>query len=171
VSGRTDGWRGVIADVRTRYAGPLTYAANYDEFHDVQFWDALDLIGVDAYFELSKVPTTDTDALAAAWQPIARDLAAFSSRWSRPILFTEAGYASQVGTATAPWDWLISTVPAPAEQAAGYEALFRTFWNQPWFAGVHWWMWDDFDGGDEDQTLDYTPHGKPAESVLGRWFA
>ena len=171
VSGQTSRWRSVIGDVRSRYDGPLTYAANFDEYASIQFWDALDLIGVDAYFELSSVPTADVGALGAAWQPIERDLAAFSARWSRPILFTEAGYTSQVGTATEPWNWLISEVPAPAEQAAGYEALFRTFWDEPWFAGVHWWMWDDFEGGDEDQALDYTPRGKPAEGVLRSWFA
>src|SRR5439155_10528972 len=43
-------WRALIAEVRTHFSGELTYAANYDEFQRITFWDALDYIGIDAYF-------------------------------------------------------------------------------------------------------------------------
>jgi hypothetical protein len=166
----TTRWRRVVQAVRARYSGPLTYAANFDEYRQVEFWDAVDLIGIDAYWALSDHPTTDTSALQRAWAPIADRLASLSSRWHRRVLFTEAGYASQRGSTTAPWDWEISTRRSDAEQAAAYTALLRTFWAKSWFAGVHWWMWDDFPGAEEDQTIDYTPHGKAAENVLRRWW-
>ena len=54
-------WRRVIASIREVYDGPLTYAANFDVYADVPFWDALDLVGIDAYFELVDEPTTDVD--------------------------------------------------------------------------------------------------------------
>src|SRR5690242_14455432 len=53
-SDREADWRRVIAAVRRVYPGPLTYAANWSsEFERVRFWDALDFIGVQAYFPLS----------------------------------------------------------------------------------------------------------------------
>ena len=169
-SADTTRWRRVIASVRRAYRGRLTYAANFDEYGQVRFWDRLDLIGIDAYWPLSDRPTTDVAALQRAWRPIAGRLATLSSRWGRRVLFTEAGYASQRGSTTAPWDWTQSTRASQAEQAAAYTALLRTFWSKSWFAGVHWWMWDDFPGAEEDQRLDYTPHAKQAEGVLRDWW-
>ena len=50
-------WNAVIAAVRAMYTGILTYAANAtfpaDEFVGVSFWNQLDLIGLDAYFNLT----------------------------------------------------------------------------------------------------------------------
>ena len=36
-------WRELIAEVRKVYKGKLTYAANWDEYKRVPFWDALGL--------------------------------------------------------------------------------------------------------------------------------
>src|SRR3954453_877867 len=62
-------WRALIAEVRAHFSGELTYAANYDEFSRVPFWDALDYIGIDAYFGLADDadPAPSADALTAAW--------------------------------------------------------------------------------------------------------
>ncbi|MEV4438168.1 hypothetical protein AB0K09_03980 [Streptomyces sp. NPDC049577] len=166
-----DRWSHVIAAVRAHYKGPLTYAANYDEYENIPFWDELDVIGIDAYWPLADKPTTDTSRLRQAWQPITDRLAAFSARHHRKILFTEAGYVSQRGTTTAPYSWTVSKRNGDAEQAAAYEALLATFDGKPWWAGVCWWMWDDWpDAGETAKRLAYTPHGKPAEGVLRRWW-
>ena len=168
-SSNTAKWREVIDGVRAKYKGKITYAANYDEYEKISFWDALDYIGIDAYWPLESKPTSDVNALVSAWQPIAAKLKALSKTQGKQILFTEAGYASQQGSVVTPWDHEASTVKDDAEQAAAYEALARVFWSQPWFAGVHWWMWDDIPGRTDDkQELDYTPHGKPAEDILRR---
>jgi Glycoside Hydrolase Family 113 len=56
----TQEWRALIARVRELYSGPLVYAANYgDEFESVQFWDALDYIGMDEYYSLPDDLSTD----------------------------------------------------------------------------------------------------------------
>ncbi|MEV4435338.1 glycoside hydrolase TIM-barrel-like domain-containing protein [Streptomyces sp. NPDC049585] len=165
-------WSRVVAAVRERYKGTLTYAANYDEYRKVAFWKDLDLVGIDAYWPLGDKPTTDTARLRQAWQPIVDELAAFSARTKRKILFTEAGYVSQRGSTTAPYSWSVSKRDGDAEQAAGYEALLATFDGKPWWAGVCWWMWDDWpDSGETAKKLAYTPHGKPAEKVLRRWWS
>ncbi len=164
-------WGATVAAVRERYRGPLTYAANYDEYRKVAFWRDLDVIGIDAYWPLADRPTTDAARLREAWQPIGEELAAFSAREHRKILFTEAGYVSQRGSTTAPYSWTVSKRDGDAEQAAGYEALLAAFDGKPWWAGVCWWMWDDWpDSGETAKRLAYTPHGKPAEKVLRKWW-
>lgn len=171
VSADRAAWTGVIASVRDHYDGTLTYAANYDEYRRIGFWRELDLIGIDAYWPLSDRPTRSVDRLRESWRPIGDRLAAYSREQGRRILFTEAGYVSQRGTTTAPYDWTVSTRPDTAEQAAAYRALLDTFTGRRWWAGVSWWMWDDWpDSGETPSKLSYSPHGKPAERVLReRW--
>ncbi|MDN3020916.1 hypothetical protein [Streptomyces sp. S.PB5] len=167
VSGDTAAWTRTVDTVRDHYDGPLTYAANYDEYSKIRFWKELDLIGIDAYWPLSEQPTEDTARLRRAWKPIARELAAFARRQDRRILFTEAGYVSQRGSTTAPYAWDISGRTGYGEQAAAYRALLETFTGRRWWAGVCWWMWDDWPAsGETPAKLAYTPHGKPAEKVL-----
>ncbi|WP_229891597.1 glycoside hydrolase family 113 [Streptomyces mashuensis] len=164
-------WGKVIAAVRARYKGPLTYAANYDEYKKIPFWKDLDVIGIDAYWPLADKATTDAAALREAWQPVVKELAAFSERQHRKVLFTEAGYVSQRGSTTAPYSWTVSKRDGDAEQAAAYEALLAVFEGKSWWAGVCWWMWDDWPGsGETAKRLAYTPHGKPAEKVLRKWW-
>jgi hypothetical protein len=48
--------------------GKLTYAANWDDFDKVPFWNELDYIGIDAYFPLSNATTPSVLELNDAWQ-------------------------------------------------------------------------------------------------------
>jgi hypothetical protein len=161
-------WLQVIGTVRAQYHGTLLYAAA-SEYVRVPFWDAVDVIGIDAYWPLTKASTTDVLALQQSWESIRADLAVLSAKYGRKILFTEAGYTSQEGTTTNPSDWRLSTTPNQAEQAAAYQALLATFSDQEWWAGVYWWVWNALpDNG--DHALDYSPRGKAAEGVIrGRW--
>jgi hypothetical protein len=166
VSGDRAGWLQVVASVRQRYAGPVVYAANHDEYRSVAFWDAVDLIGIDAYWPLSSRPTADVRALRRAWAPIVAELATFAGRHRRRILFTEAGYPSQRGSTTAPWSWTTSSTPDQGEQAAAYRALLAGLRGRSWWAGVFWWAWDVPPAGNGGDPLGYTPRGKAAERVL-----
>jgi hypothetical protein len=55
-------WRETINNVRAIFSRNITYAANWDSVsiysrlpqYAVRFWDALDFVGVDAYFSLDK---------------------------------------------------------------------------------------------------------------------
>jgi len=105
-------WRRTIDAVRVVYDGPLTYAANFDQYHEVGFWPALDLIGINAYFPLRSPadPAADREqlynTLERGWSTILSDLDAF--RRDRgipetPVLFTEIGYVRRSGTTLAPW--------------------------------------------------------------------
>lgn len=166
-------WLTVVTDVRSAYRGRLVYAANHDEYSTVAFWDAVDLIGIDVYWSLSARPTTDPVALRRAFVERLDDLAAFAKRLDRRILFTEAGFPSQRGAATAPWNARMSQRPAQDEQAAAYQALLATFTGQPWWAGVFFWTWSVSHQHDIDPSagLDHSVSGKVAQTVLFNWWA
>jgi hypothetical protein len=168
---RESDWRSLVAGVRTRYSGPLIYAGNHSgEEVGMTWWDAVDLIGVDAYYPLSAKPDPTLDELKAAWQPLVASLASLSAKWQKPIILTEIGYRSIDGTAMHPWDWQIQGKVDLKEQTDCYGAVFESVYKQPWFAGIYWWSWspDPLEGCPDDDG--YSPHDKPAEDVLRTWF-
>jgi hypothetical protein len=162
-------WRSLIAEVRTRFSGQLTYAANYDEFERVPFWEALDYIGIDGYFGLAddSDPAPGVDSLTAAWGDrgyLAR-IAAVSEQTRRNVLFTEIGYRATHATAAHPNIWNGTQVTDTAAQGAAYEAFYRAVSQQPWMAGFYWWEMN----ADTWWVQDYNPFGKDAERVLVDW--
>jgi hypothetical protein len=163
-------WRQTIASVRAVYTGPLTYSANFDGFMNVLFWDSLNFIGIDAYFGLTNKTNPTLSELKAAWAPHVTALQALSQQWSKPILFTEVGYRSVDGTNIAPWDWVSNGPTDLSEQADCYQALFETFQDQPWMGGMFIWAWgtDPNQGGPSDTY--YSPHNKPAATVLSSYY-
>jgi hypothetical protein len=156
--------------VRSRYHGPLTYAANWGSETSINWWDAVDYIGVDAYYPLTSKNDPTVAELKAAWQPYSATLASLAVAWNKTILFTEIGYRSQDGSNQHPSEWQSGGTVDLQEQADAYQAAFETIYNQPWFAGMYWWSWgvDPFEGSECDNG--YTPHDKPAEDVLRSWY-
>ena len=154
-------WRRIIERVRAIYKGPVTYGANFDEVERVAFWDALDWIGVSAYFPLVDAPAPTRAERVAAWQPVIAGLEALSRKFDRPVLFTEIGYRSTEGAAWRQWE-LPRRGPMNVEvQRVAYEAFFEAVWPQPWFAGAYPWKW--YSGPEHD---DYEVEDKPAENVI-----
>ena len=157
-------WLDVIQAVRERYSGTLVYSAGTN-WRTIPFWDAVDVIGIDVYTPLSSTPTTDVQALQNTWETFLDEGTALALQYGKQILFTEAGFTSLRGTTTDPANWTISNIPDQTEQAAGYQSLLATFMGQPWFAGVHWWMWEN-----NPTATDFSPKGKEAEQVLRQWW-
>jgi hypothetical protein len=167
MSADTGEWERVIESVRPVFTGDLVYAANWDEFSQIQFWDRLDLIGIDAYFPLSAEGETPTAAtLAAAWKPNVDALEALSIQWGLPVLLTEIGYPTQAGATAHPWEVREGEPPDQAAQAQAYEAAFAAFEGKDWLDGILWWSWRADQTADEDPETDYSPEGKEAERVL-----
>ena len=172
---REEFWRGLIEDIRAVYDGELTYAANWwEEYEDVAFWDALDYIGVQAYFELSHEPNPSMDALLEGWAPHKRALRRIAGATQKPMLFTEIGYRNVPDAAAAPWRWpsreeMDSVQPDDALQARLYDAFFQTFWEEPWFAGAIIWKWNA-SPGPRSNYLDFSIREKPVEEVIATWF-
>lgn len=163
-------WRDVIARVREVFSGPITYAANHDEFDQVAFWDALDFIGVDAYFPLSPIPTTIMSDLRRSWEPIVESLGAVAEHYGRSVVFTEVGYPSQEGATVQPFNPAYSQVPSEEEQASALQSMIDSLHGQPWFGGFHWWMWFEEDDA-EHAVLSYMPEGKAAGEILQSYWA
>lgn len=166
-------WRNLIGEIRKVYHGKLTYAANFhQEYEHIQFWDALDYIGIQAYFPLSARDNPGLKELVAAWKGPLLKLERLSDAYKRPVLFTEIGYKSTVDTAAEPWRWpQQSDVVKMSEecQANCYQAFFQAAWDKPWLAGVYFWKWYPH-GNSRLQDIDFTPQGKPAEKVMATWF-
>lgn len=159
-------WRGIIASVRAIYKGPLTYGANFDELDKVRFWDALDAIGVSAYFPLVDAPSPTRAQLSEAWKPIVARLDAMSKQWKKPIVFTELGYRSANGAAWRQWE-IPREAPVNLDvQRAAYEAFFATVWPQPWLGGVYFWKWFSFPEHSGPASNDFELENKPAETVV-----
>ena len=170
-------WRGLIRQIRRVYHGPLTYAANWSgEYQQIQFWDALDYVGIQAYFPLTIASSPSLDTLLQGWQPHLRKLAVWQKKIKKPIVFTEIGYKTTPDAAARPWEWpeRLSAFAAPDEatQARCYEAMFRACWGLPWLKGMFIWKW--YPGlqadGSARRHADFTPQHKPAETVLARWY-
>ncbi len=163
-------WRAAITDVRSYFNGSLTYAANHGDETNITWWDAVDYIGVDAYYPLTGKSDPTVEELKTAWQPFVSTLEAVAFTWNKSIIFTEIGYRSQDGTNQHPWDWQIGGKVDLQEQADTYKAAFESVFNQSWFAGIYWWAWetDPFQGGPCEDG--YTPYDKPAEDVLRAWY-
>jgi len=166
-------WRALIAEVRAVYPGLLTYAANWDTFEQVPFWDALDAIGINAYFPLSEGARPEVEELARAWKPIHVRLEALARRTERPIVFTEIGYHPAEGTLARPWEWQVGDAAfAPECQARAYEAALHVFLDEPWFGGLFWWKWHaeprpQRRGSPADT---YSPQGLAAAEVVERVY-
>jgi len=168
---REHDWRTVIALVRSTYVGPITYAANHGgEETSITWWDAVDYLGVDAYYSLSETKEPTLSDLLKAWEPYLNTLTNLAATWEKPILFTEIGYRSVDGTTMKPWDWQSEGEVDLREQAIAYLAAFFNTYKSPWLSGIFWWTWstDPREGGFRDDG--YTPHRKPAEKILRFWY-
>lgn len=163
-------WRALVARVRALYPGLLTYGATTTEAERIPFWDALDVVGVSAYYPLSPERHPDRATLVAAWREVTPRLAALSARTRRKVLFTEAGWRSADHGTWRHWEIPSEATVNLALQETAYEALFEAVWDEPWFAGVYFWKWPSsgvLGRGLED---DYPPVDKPAAEVMARRF-
>lgn len=167
-------WRTLIKDIRKVYDGKLTYSSNWDAYEKVPFWDALDFIGISAYFPLTDIQTPPTLMLTYRWSKHIKKLKSFSGKNNRKILFTEYGYLSVDGAAGKTWKLekqVRSLAINEQAQANGYEALFKSFWKEDFWAGGFLWKWFPEGNGHEGYPeRDYTPQNKKAQEVLSEWY-
>ena len=171
-------WRNLIRDVRRRYPGKLTYAANWHEgegtrggFRAVRFWDALDLVGINPYFAIADSLDPKAEQLIAGCRGWMDGLEAWRGEAGidKPILYTEIGYPSFDGGAMKPWGSDESGLdPDPAEQAAAYEAFLATVGEREWCAGAFLWRWEPYPHAGLRYPTGHTPQDKPAEKVIAR---
>ena len=161
-------WRRLIARVREVFKGPLTYSANFDGYSRVGFWDALDVIGISAYFPLTDERDPSPERLAAAWDDIMTPLERFARKQNRRVVFTEIGYPAVPSAALRPWD----DARGPADvwlQARLYEAALRAVSQRPFLAGTFFWLWEGV-ARPPFRDASFSIQDKPASFVMARWY-
>lgn len=173
VQKRPQFWSKLIKEVRKVYDGKITYAANWDNYHNVSFWDQLDFIGIDAYFPICNSTTPRVEELRTNWRETVETLEDFSQKYDRAILFTEYGYRSMDSCAGGHWDMdHQDTEPNMAAQKNAFEALYEVFWAKDWIAGGFLWKWyanHPMAGGPHDSH--YTPQNKPVQELIRHWYS
>ncbi len=172
VAHRPEFWRELIENIRQIYSGKLTYAANWDEYKRTPFWSQLDYIGVDAYFPVSDEKTPTVEVCIAGWQARKNEMKVLSETLDKPILFTEFGYRSIDFVGKEPWesDHNITSLNLEA-QINATQALFETFWHEPWFAGGFVWKWfHNYEESGGHSNNQFTPQNKPVEAVIRNFF-
>ncbi len=165
-------WTKLIKQVRTEYSGKLTYAANWDNYQEVPFWDQLDYVGIDAYFPLSDQVDPTVSELIALWQPWKSAIKQLADSVNKPVLFCEFGYRSRNYTTKEPWDSERKGEVNLDAQKVAYQALFQSFWQEPWFSGGYLWKWfpnHEQAGGVNNNR--FTPQNKPATEVIRKWYS
>ncbi|MFQ5627370.1 MAG: hypothetical protein ACE5I1_01310 [bacterium] len=169
--GHEDAWRKIIAKIRKIYSGELIYAANWgQEFENLTFWDALDAIGVNCYYPLSKNTNALDDDLQKGARKNMRQIEHIAKKYNKPVIITEIGFASRPNTWINPHVDGRGQNPDAEAQRRCYEAIFQTFYHQPWLQGIYWWKWPTYleDGGTHHSG--FTPNRKPAEEIIAKWY-
>ncbi|MCI2228827.1 glycoside hydrolase [Polaribacter sp. MSW13] len=172
VANRPEYWKELIRNIKKVYKGKLTYAANWDEFKRVTFWEQLDFIGVDAYFPLSDKKTPSVEDFELGWKLHKEEITKIQQQFNKPVLFTEFGYRSIDFNGKKPWEAnrVEGSVNLEA-QANGLQAIYNQFWKEDWFAGGFVWKWfHKHDGVGGDKNNRFTPQNKPAEILLQKLF-
>jgi hypothetical protein len=158
-------WRETIRDVRSVFHRRIGYAASWDEASIVPFWGDLDFVGVDCYYPVTVRNDPGRLEILSGWAPVLDRLELLHRQTGREIVLTEIGYRSIDGAGRRPYAYATAGALDPTEQADLYWAALQATSDLPWLAGIYWWNWRaDGMGGTGDG--DYTPEGKPAETVL-----
>ncbi len=140
-------WLWLIESTREVYSGKLTYAANFDQYHQVGFWEQLDLIGINAYFPLRKrfLDESQRDQLPAllqqGWREVMAGIDSFRASEGiaeMPVIFTELGYTERRDSTLAPWAgdnftvvWGEPDAVAEGEEPLAAEKRLIVWQNQP----------------------------------------
>jgi hypothetical protein len=134
-------WRALIAKVRLVYDGPITYAANWSEYKRVSFWDALDVIGIQAYFPITQEESPTAEDIRSGWQRVVDELRDYSLTQNRKVLFTELGYNQSYITAAEPWNYRVDDDGARPVQELCWLSALDAIEAEPRIVGALLWKW------------------------------
>jgi hypothetical protein len=168
-------WLQLIADVRSTFKGKLVYSANWDEAENVLFWDALDFVGINAFYPLAAHDGASYGEYANGAEQALSSAGELATTVGKPMLFLEIGYTSRPDAAVKPWVWP-EDMPGMSvdehEQARALSALIGASVTKPWFSGFFVWRYyANLDDVSQEPGWGFSPHAKLAEQVLSNVFA
>jgi hypothetical protein len=172
-------WRRVIQEVREMFKGLITYSSlcfqpsfPHGEDARIVWWDAVDYIGVDVWYSLTNKNDPTVEELKKAWteKGYVALLESLSSKFNKPIIFTEIGYPSYDGANTLPGA-LQPVAPVDLqEQADCYQAALEVFWGKPWLGGMFWFQWRAEPGVGGLNDTDFCLNGKPVIEMVKKFY-
>lgn len=153
-------WRGLIADLRTVYSGPISYNTDKYQEENVSWWDAVDVISSSGYY-----PVND-------WERQLERIRETVEKFDKPFFFAECGCMSTEGSWMVPNDWGLPGGINLEQQAAWYKKMFETAGSTEWVQGFCLWDWAaeqyTLEEAKEDRLYDI--YGKPAEEVVSEFY-
>jgi hypothetical protein len=163
-------WKNLVDDVRMKFTGHVLYSANWDHMVLSPAWKELDVIAINAYFELaSRNESPTVSELVSRWERVVPRIVTWSGEIGKPLLLSEVGYPSRKGGLSDPWDHTIRSGSSDESlQANGYRAVLKAWKNRPNLLGLIFYEW--YDPKLKGET-GYTPKGKSGETILKKWFA
>lgn len=173
-SSRAPSFVSLLGEIRGKYSGLLTYAANWDDVDDTVVLGHLDVIGINAFYPLHWEDDANWQQVEAGGDRVAEAIEKLAARYERPVVFSEFGYTTRKNTAIKPWLWPEQLGEVDVDQAAqarAYAALLGAMNRVPGFAGAFVWrMYADVSDMSQEAEWGFSPWGKSAESVLRRTF-
>lgn len=164
-------WLNLISQVREGYGGKITYAANWDNFDKIPFWNSLDYIGIDAYFPLSEEPQPTVNTLEAKWSEWKSEFLALNEATKKPILFTEYGYRCTQFNCKNPWIDVTQDPYCEPCQTRALRAMYNSLWAEEWFAGGFLWKWFEPEKSIlQESKMSYSVKGKEASRSVAEVF-
>ena len=162
-----DQWMDLIAAVKNEaeYKGLIGYQVNFDALNLMDWGEALDYVAIAAYWPLSEDRDPTLDTLMRSWANIDQLLVEWKSKQPGiSIEFGEIGYASQPYSSVLPYSWKPHKGGAVSikEQEVCYRALHDYLASSKVVEGVHIFALTT----DEQDSIGYTPYGKPAYDVM-----
>lgn len=168
----------ILRDIRAAYAGPLTYAANWDDVEQTVILGELDVIGINAFYPLTDKSNASPADLVNGGREVAKKVKALAEQWGKPVMFNEFGYTARPDPALRPWEWpdKMSGVKVDAHaQAMAYRGLLSGMLQTPeLIGGFVWRLYADPDDLSQEAEWGFSPRGRQAELFLrdafwGRW--
>jgi hypothetical protein len=160
----------IVRDVRAVYAGPLTYAANWDDVEQTVILGEIDVIGVNAFYPLTDKTQASDAELYRGGLEVGKKVKALAELWQKPVIFNEFGYTARPDPALRPWEWPdhMRDVKVDARaQAAAYRGLLRGMLEAPELrGGFVWRLYADPDDLSQEAEWGFSPRGREAELAL-----
>jgi hypothetical protein len=163
-------WSSLIKQVRSVYAGQVTYAAhNVDGVERFRHWHELDAVSLTLYPSLGL--SGEREEMQRHVDAAVQQLKLAVEHIDRPLWVLEVGMPSARGASSKPWAWQ-GLKYAKVDLLIQKNAL--EIWlhalDKPWVDAVFIWAWySDYNAGGR-QNADYTPQHKPAEFVIRRYW-
>lgn len=164
----------MVSKVRKVYHGIIMHNINHGDELRFDWLEAVDLIGISAYYPVTTEENKGIDTMRASWKSVVTRLEQCYEKYKRPIMFAEIGIRNESGCSMYPWDFK-DRPDKPLdeqEQSDFYETAMEATWDLDWFCGYFWWDWKAYMPPLEKarENRDFTVYGKMAEQTLKRWY-